>query len=148
MAPQLTHRNAGVLGASSGLTQPSILLLSPPQHPHPTHAAPGAVTLLLVLKHTGTFVSSIPSLVCIGLTLPSLQSQLKRQCLVVPARIPSPLYRLLPPDFQCPSPHLALGWWWFSHQVVSNSCNPMDCTPPDSSVHGILQARILEWVAF
>ena len=26
-------------------------------------------------------------------------------------------------------------------------CNPMDCSPPDSSVHGILQARILEWVA-
>ena len=25
--------------------------------------------------------------------------------------------------------------------------NPMDCTPPGSSVHGILQARILEWVA-
>ena len=24
----------------------------------------------------------------------------------------------------------------------------MDCTPPGSSVHGILQARILEWVAF
>ena len=23
----------------------------------------------------------------------------------------------------------------------------MDCIPPDSSVHGILQARILEWVA-
>ena len=26
-------------------------------------------------------------------------------------------------------------------------CYPMDCTPPGSSVHGILQARILEWVA-
>ena len=26
-------------------------------------------------------------------------------------------------------------------------CNPMDCSPPDFSVHGILQARILEWVA-
>ena len=25
--------------------------------------------------------------------------------------------------------------------------NPMDCSPPSSSVHGILQARILEWVA-
>ena len=25
--------------------------------------------------------------------------------------------------------------------------DPMDCSPPDSSVHGILQARILEWVA-
>ena len=26
-------------------------------------------------------------------------------------------------------------------------CDPMDCSPPGSSVHGILQARILEWVA-
>ena len=26
-------------------------------------------------------------------------------------------------------------------------CNPMDCSPPGSSVHGILQARILEWVS-
>ena len=25
-------------------------------------------------------------------------------------------------------------------------CDPMDCNPPGSSVHGILQARILEWV--
>ena len=26
-------------------------------------------------------------------------------------------------------------------------CGPMDCGPPGSSVHGILQARTLEWVA-
>ena len=26
-------------------------------------------------------------------------------------------------------------------------CDPMDCSPPGSSVHRILQARILEWVA-
>ena len=26
-------------------------------------------------------------------------------------------------------------------------CIPVDCSPPGSSVHGILQARILEWVA-
>ena len=26
-------------------------------------------------------------------------------------------------------------------------CNPMDCSPPGSFVHGIFQARILEWVA-
>ena len=27
-------------------------------------------------------------------------------------------------------------------------CDPMGCSPPGSSVHGILQARILEWVQF
>ena len=26
-------------------------------------------------------------------------------------------------------------------------CDPMDCGPPGSSVHGIIQARILKWVA-
>ena len=39
-------------------------------------------------------------------------------------------------------------WWWFSPSVVSNSCDPMDCSPPGSSVHGIFQARILEWLPF
>ena len=31
-------------------------------------------------------------------------------------------------------------------QSCPTLCNPMDCSPPGSSVHGILQARILEWV--
>ena len=38
-----------------------------------------------------------------------------------------------------------------SESEVSQSCltlcDPVDCSPPGSSVHGILQARILEWVA-
>ena len=37
--------------------------------------------------------------------------------------------------------------WWFSRYDVFDSCNPMDCSPPGSSIHGLLQARILEWVA-
>ena len=32
-------------------------------------------------------------------------------------------------------------------QSCPTLCNPMDCSPPGSSVHGIFQARILEWVA-
>ena len=34
-----------------------------------------------------------------------------------------------------------------SLQSYLTLCNPMDCSPPSSFVHGILQARILEWVA-
>ena len=38
-----------------------------------------------------------------------------------------------------------------SSSVVAQSCptlcNLMDCSPPGSSVHGILQARTLQWVA-
>ena len=37
--------------------------------------------------------------------------------------------------------------WMWSRSVVSDSLRPVDCTPPSSSVRGILQARILEWVA-
>ena len=37
------------------------------------------------------------------------------------------------------------------HVLVARTCqylcNPMDCSLQGSSVHGILQARILEWVA-
>ena len=32
-------------------------------------------------------------------------------------------------------------------QSFPTLCNPMDCGSPGSSVHGILQSRILEWVA-
>ena len=32
-------------------------------------------------------------------------------------------------------------------QSCPTLCDPMDCSPPSSSVHGIFQARILEWVA-
>ena len=32
-------------------------------------------------------------------------------------------------------------------QSCPTLCNPMDCNPPGFSVHGISQARILEWVA-
>ena len=38
-----------------------------------------------------------------------------------------------------------------SESEVAQSCptfhDPMDCSPPGSSVHGILQARVLEWGA-
>ena len=32
-------------------------------------------------------------------------------------------------------------------QLCPTLCDTKDCGPPGSSVHGILQARILEWVA-
>ena len=34
-----------------------------------------------------------------------------------------------------------------SHLSRVQLCDPVDCSPPGSSVHGILQARTLEWVA-
>ena len=32
-------------------------------------------------------------------------------------------------------------------QSCPTLCDPIDCSPPGSSLHWILQARILEWVA-
>ena len=32
-------------------------------------------------------------------------------------------------------------------QSAPTLCNPMDCSLPGSTIHGIFQARILEWVA-
>ena len=32
-------------------------------------------------------------------------------------------------------------------QSCPTLCDPMNCSPPGSSVHGILQARTLEWIA-
>ena len=34
-----------------------------------------------------------------------------------------------------------------TYKTYPTLCGPMDCNPPGSSVRGILQARILEWVA-
>ena len=32
-------------------------------------------------------------------------------------------------------------------QSCPTLCDPMNCSPPGSSIHGIFQARVLEWVA-
>ena len=49
-----------------------------------------------------------------------------------------------------PSPQLK-EWLWYtvpvSRSVISDSLRFHDYSPPGSSVHGISQARILEWVA-
>ena len=37
--------------------------------------------------------------------------------------------------------------WSQVTQLCPTLCNPMDCSLPGSSVHGIFQARVLEWVA-
>ena len=65
--------------------------------------------------------------------------------------------------FSVPSPSSRISWkegktsfefaFYFSKVkvLVAQSrltlCDPLDCSPPGSSDHGILQARILEWVA-
>ena len=50
------------------------------------------------------------------------------------------------PSVQSPV-ELLMGVCAKSLQLCSTLCNTMDCSPPGSSVCGILQARILEWIA-
>ena len=43
--------------------------------------------------------------------------------------------------------HVKEGCKVYATQSCPTLCDSTDCSPPGSSVHGILQARILEWVA-
>ena len=44
-------------------------------------------------------------------------------------------------------PYPAFAWLKVKVKLLS-LWDPMDCSSPGSSVHGIFQARVLEWVAF
>ena len=46
-----------------------------------------------------------------------------------------------------PSPMHESEKWKRSRSVVSDSSDPMDCSLPGSSIHGIFRARVLEWGA-
>ena len=62
----------------------------------------------------------------------------------------------LPRPWDSPGKNIGVGCHFFlqcrkvkSEREVAQSCptlsDPMDCSPPGSSVHGIFQARVLEW---
>ena len=53
-----------------------------------------------------------------------------------------PSLGLLPTGFS-----ISWEWLWVVVQSCPTLCDPVDCRPPGSSVNGILQVRILEWVA-
>ena len=74
-----------------------------------------------LLCHLEYYLTSVnfSSLICKRETIPQIISPLQK-----------PLYKLC---FMC--------------QMLSHLCDPMDCSLPGSSVHEILQARILEQVA-
>ena len=49
---------------------------------------------------------------------------------------------------RCPCTQLYCRLLSFSPSVVADSSDPMNCSPPGSSVHGTCQARTLEWLPF
>jgi len=50
-------------------------------------------------------------------------------------------------SFSSISLHCSLKKWSEFAQLCPTFCDPMDCSLPGFSVHGIFQARVLEWVA-
>ena len=56
-----------------------------------------------------------------------------------PPSLPSSLFFPLPPAILSACACSIAQW-------CLTLCDPMECSPPGLSVHGILQARILEWV--
>ena len=66
-------------------------------------------------------------------------------------RIPVELFQILTQYAICRLPALLQCMKVKSESEVAQSCppvrDPMDCSSPGSSVHGIFQARVLEWVA-
>ena len=80
---------------------------------------------------------SIPdSLLGFGCLLPVSSHHLLSMCISVSKY---PLYK--------DTRHIGLQEKALVDQLCPTLCDPMDCSPPGFSVHGILQARILEWVA-
>ena len=74
-----------------------------------------------------------------GCLLPILQMQLTGQLIC----------SILGPN---PCGHQNSSGWdhkaeWPARELCPTLCDPMDCSPPCSSVHGIPQVRILQWVA-
>ena len=57
------------------------------------------------------------------------------------------MYESVPHHLETNSPLSLLIMKVLVTQLCLTLCDPMDCSPPGSSIHGILQARILEWVA-
>ena len=54
---------------------------------------------------------------------------------------------MLPLKLRTPATFITIHARVFSGSVVSSSLQPTNCSLPASSVHGILQASIMEWVA-
>ena len=78
--------------------------------------------------------------------LPATRLPSRYTVLLLPHQ-PPPLNRTSPPSSLVVKPTPSTPVHAKLLQSCPALCDPVDCSPPGSSVHGILQARILEWVA-
>ena len=80
------------------------------------------------------------------ISLPSFHFPNKLRSDLLPLSFPHPCLTISQPEYGTLALRLCVG----VHVRAQSSltlCGPMDCSLPGSSVHGFLQARILEWVA-
>ena len=108
------------------------------------HSRPYMTTGKIIALTRRTFVGKVMSLLFNTLSRFIIALLPRRKCLLI-SRLQSPSVVILEPK-KIKSDTL------FSECVLVARlclalCDPMDCSPSGSSVHGILQARILEWVA-
>ena len=100
--------------------------------------------------HWPCFKSKLTSFCCCCCYVTSVVSDSVRPHRRQPTRLPRP--------WDSPGKNTGVGCHFLlqcmkvkSESEVAQSCptlsNPMDCSPPGSSVHGIFQARVLEWGA-
>ena len=80
--------------------------------------------------------------------LPLLKSQEQKQDIGSKRRVLCfcPLHSTPPKESANYLSNSSILSWCLGPQSCPTLCYPMDCSQPDSSDHGILQARILEWV--
>ena len=76
-------------------------------------------------------------------TLGEISTSGRGQCWLLS---PDP-WELFLPLSSCRPPLSMCAVCMLSHFSRVRLCNPVDCSPPGSSLHGFLQAKILEWVA-
>ena len=148
---------------ASDLPQPSSQTLtgvtsvhSPPRSPRPRHRTPAPPPYSQAWAHFTPLGATLPSgLRCAspGSCGPTRPPRRKEEdpshpALLTPPFQPSVLFWRLPMGIEhnlltaAENPGKTL-----NVTVASESLRPHGCSPPGSSVHGIFQARVLEWVA-
>ena len=121
-----------------------------------TSDCPSYFTLCAIPRNLGIFDASlslthyIHCCCCCCCSVASVVSDSVRPHRRQPTRLPRP--------WDSPGKNTGVGCHFLLHCVkvksaseVAQSCptrsDPMDCSPPGSSIHGIFQARVLEWLA-
>ena len=114
-------------------------------HERGNYVLQGRISPRSITAQNGLFIFK-PFLMWVHLSFPSIQQR--------PPDGEPPYGRTFGPQktLWCMPPDPQLTFYWhmavLSHfQSCPTLCDPMDCIPPGSSVHGILQARIMERVA-